>query len=80
MLARHSGCCPVEVHEIIGAVPALMADHGLSSYDAVHAASAIESGVGAIVTLDVGFASVPERALCLYVDASRVTRCRQIRS
>jgi predicted nucleic acid-binding protein len=33
-----------------------MIGYGLASYDAVHAASAVAAGAGAIVTLDTGFA------------------------
>jgi len=56
-----------------------MAAHGLASYDAVHAATALEAGVTAIVTTDAGFASLPKR-IVLYVDASRVTACRRFRT
>lgn len=49
-------------------VPGLMTAHGLASYDAVHAATAVVAGVSAIVTTDAGFASLPRRVE-LYVDA-----------
>lgn len=57
----------------------LMADHGLASYDAVHAASATAAGAGAIVTTDAGFALLPPALLAIYTDRSRVARCRMIR-
>jgi hypothetical protein len=36
-----------------------MADHGLASYDAVHAATAIAAGAEAIMMLDTAFALLP---------------------
>ena len=63
------------IHRIAG----LMSKHGLASYDAIHVATALESGVAAVVTTDTDFARVPERDLAIYVDASRVARCRQLR-
>lgn len=68
-----------DLDDVIGRVPGLMAAHGLASYDAVHAATALEAGVTAIVTTDAGFASLPKR-IVLYVDASRVTACRRFRT
>jgi predicted nucleic acid-binding protein len=69
----------VEISDVLADVPALMSAHGLASYDAVHAATALRGeGVG-IVTIDVGFASLPV-ATTMYTDSSRVARCRQPRS
>jgi predicted nucleic acid-binding protein len=69
-----------EVEEVANRVPDLMSRYGLSSYDAVHAATAIESGVGAVLTLDAGFASVPQSLIhTIYTNTARVTSCRQHR-
>jgi predicted nucleic acid-binding protein len=53
-----------------------MRSYGLASYDAVHAATAIEAGVPVMVTLDTHFASLPQRTLHVYTDAGRVIACR----
>jgi predicted nucleic acid-binding protein len=57
----------------------LMSDHGLASYDAVHAATAIASGAEAIVTTDTGFAALPSAMLSIYTDRSRVPAARRRR-
>src|SRR5580692_219590 len=49
----------VRLGQVPASVPAFMIDHGLASYDAVHAASAIAAGAKAIVTTDTGFALLP---------------------
>jgi predicted nucleic acid-binding protein len=69
----------VEVEDVAEAVPTLMSRYGLASYDAVHVATAIHANVGAIATLDAGFAAVPASVAGLYVDASRVAFCRRRR-
>ena len=69
-----------DLAEVSGRVPGLMTAYGLGSYDAVHAATAIESGVNRIVTLDTAFASLPQSLLAVYTNASRVPTCRQRRS
>jgi predicted nucleic acid-binding protein len=69
----------VEMEDVMPEVSRLMA-HGLASYDAVHAATAIWAGNGRLVTIDAGFASVPEADLELYVDSSRLGSCRSRRS
>lgn len=61
------------------AARSLMTDYGLASYDAVHAASAIAAGAGAIVTLDTGFALLPTSLLSIYTDRSRLASCRSKR-
>jgi len=58
---------------------ALMADYGLASYDAVHAASAIAARAEAIATTDTGFALLPASLLRVYTDRSRVAACRALR-
>jgi predicted nucleic acid-binding protein len=68
----------VDLGEVLDQVPEYMVQYGLSSYDAVHAATAKYVGVKAILTRDVGFANLPED-VALYVDRSRVESCREIR-
>jgi len=67
---------PVPLGDITRAAFALMTDHGLASYDAAHAASAIAAGAKAIVTLDTGFALLPASHLTMYTDRSRLASCR----
>jgi predicted nucleic acid-binding protein len=53
----------VELDEVADAVPDLMRAYGLQSYDAVHAATLVTSGVTDMVTRDAGFAVLmPEDA------------------
>lgn len=70
----------VEVNEVSGDVPAIMRRYGLGSYDAVHAATAIYAQVPAILTVDTGFASMPQTAFGIYTNASRISSCRAIRA
>lgn len=53
-----------------------MTGYGLASYDAVHAATAIAAGAEAIVTLDTGFALLPQSMLAIYTDRTRLAFCR----
>jgi predicted nucleic acid-binding protein len=69
----------VDLAEVQQRVPSLMR-HGLTSYDAVHAATAEHADVRPFVTLDYHFAAVPESDLQLWVPASRVRPCRERRS
>jgi predicted nucleic acid-binding protein len=69
----------VDLESVADRVPGLVERYGLGSYDAVHAATAIDTGVGRIVALDIGFASVPERQLAVYTDRTRVGSCRRYR-
>ena len=69
----------VDLAEVQERVPSLMR-HGLTSYDAVHAATAEYADVRPFVTLDYHFAAVPENDLQLWVPASRVRPCRERRS
>jgi predicted nucleic acid-binding protein len=71
--AYHSS---VPLNDISSAARSLMADYGLASYDAVHAASAIAAGAEAMVTLDTGFALLPASLLTIYTDRSRLASCR----
>ena len=68
-----------EIGEVAGHVPDLMTRYGLASYDAIHAATAIESGIHVIVTLDTGFASLPQSLLTIYTNSSRLPDCRRWR-
>jgi predicted nucleic acid-binding protein len=57
-----------ELEVVLPAVPRLMEDYGLSSYDAAHAATGLEfEPVDAIVTLDSDFAALPETVTILTV-------------
>ena len=69
----------IELEEVSGQVLSAMTQWGLASYDAAHAATAIYVQADAIVTTDAGFGSVPEAALCIYTDSSRLRRCRRRR-
>ncbi len=66
----------IPVGRVTTAAATLMTDHGLASYDAVHAAAAIAAGADAIATLDTGFALLPARLLTIYTDRSRLASCR----
>lgn len=69
-----------DVGEVAHRMPDLMTRYGLASYDAIHIATAIESGVGVIVTLDASFASVPQALVpIIYTNASRVRTCQLYR-
>jgi predicted nucleic acid-binding protein len=70
----------VSVQDVQDRVGGLMISYGLGSYDAVHAATALHSGVNRLVTIDAGFGNVPADQLGLYVDRSRVSSCRARRT
>jgi predicted nucleic acid-binding protein len=70
---------PVPLGDITTAATKFMADYGIASYDAIHAASAIGAGAQAIVTLDTGFALLPATELSVYTDRSRLASCRKKR-
>jgi predicted nucleic acid-binding protein len=72
-------CERVAIEDVVADVGGLMAQYGLGSYDAVHAATALRADPVAIVTTDVAFASLPESTAIL-TDPSRVARCRQLRA
>lgn len=69
----------VPIASIRESVPTLMADYGLASYDAVHAATAIAAAAEAMATTDTGFALLPVSLLAIYTDRSRLSRCRAMR-
>jgi len=66
----------VPVGRVSSSAATLMARYGLASYDAVHAAAAIVADAEAIVTLDTGFALLPQSLLAVYTDRSRLASCR----
>jgi predicted nucleic acid-binding protein len=69
----------VGLAEVQQRVPDLMG-YSLTSYDAVHAATAGYADVRPFVTLDYHFAALPETELQLWVPSSRVRPCRERRS
>ena len=69
----------IELSEVERWLPQMMA-YGLTSFDAVHAASSAYAGVPPLVTLDYHFSFVPERRLELYVPSNRVQACRRRRA
>jgi predicted nucleic acid-binding protein len=68
----------VDFGEVVDGTPEFMG-YGLSSSDAVHAATAAYVDVRSFVTLDYHFSLVPARQLELYVPQSRVGACRKRR-
>jgi predicted nucleic acid-binding protein len=69
----------IELNEVAPDVPGLMSSYGLGSNDAVHTATALKVRVKSMVTLDAGFAAVPEASLQIYTDRSRLRDCRRFR-
>lgn len=66
----------VELHEVADAVPDLMRAYGLQSYDAVHAATLLRSGVTDMVTRDAGFAVLMPEDATLHTTRRRLSRTR----
>lgn len=66
----------VPVGRMASSAATLMTGYGLASYDAVHAATAIAAGAEAIVTVDSGFALLPQSMLAIYTDRTRLAFCR----
>lgn len=66
----------VELHEVADAVPDLMRAYGLQSYDAVHAATLLTSGVTDMVTRDAGFAVLMPEDATLHTTRRRLGRTR----
>lgn len=69
----------VQVTEVMENVEELMGAFGLSSYDAIHVATAEYARAPTLVTTDAGFASVPEGRLTIYTNTGRVGPCRRMR-
>lgn len=69
----------LDVGEMLPAVPELMEENGLSSYDALHAAALTSfEDVDAIATLDGDFASLPE-SISIFTAGPRVRPMRRHR-
>jgi len=66
----------IEIHEIAGQVPGLIQDYGLESYDAVHAATLLDSGITDFLTRDGGFAVLPSTVATLHTTRARLTNTR----
>jgi len=66
----------VELHEVADAVPDLMRAYGLQSYDAVHAATLLRSGITDMVTRDAGFAVLMPEDATLHTTRRRLSRTR----
>ncbi len=69
----------VEVREVAEAVPDLMRAYGLQSYDAVHAATLLASGVTDMVTRDAGFTVLLPEDATLHTTTRRLSRTRSRR-
>jgi predicted nucleic acid-binding protein len=78
MLLYFSGA-RIELDAVAAGVPQLMRQFGLASYDAVHAATAIHTGVAAIITRDTDFAALPQGTATIFTDSGRVATCRKRR-
>jgi predicted nucleic acid-binding protein len=72
--ALHWDC--VELEEVSDAVPDLMRSYGLQSYDAVHAATLLASGVTDLVSRDAGFAALLPEDATLHTTRRRLGRTR----
>jgi len=66
----------VELHQVADAVPDLIRAYGLQSYDAVHAATLLTSGVTDMVTRDAGFAVLMPEDATLHTTRRRLSRTR----
>jgi predicted nucleic acid-binding protein len=69
----------IELSEVSEEAPRLMRAHGLRSYDAVHAASLVFAGIGDFVTLDHGFAALPQGRATIHTTGARVATMRRWR-
>lgn len=71
----------VELHTIADGIPDVMFSTGLSSYDAVHAVSAIAAGCDAIATLDSDFGRLPPGQVAMIITTPhRLDRTRRLRA
>jgi predicted nucleic acid-binding protein len=71
----------IEMHEVAEDVPKLMQEYGFQSYDAVHAATLLDSEVTDFITRDGGFAALPPAFATLHTTQARLasTRARRRR-
>lgn len=72
----------IEMHEVAEDVPKLMQEYGFQSYDAVHAATLMDSELTNFVTRDGGFAALPPAVATLHTTQARLagTRARRQRA
>jgi len=70
----------VELSEVSANAPELMRAYGFRSYDAVHAASLAAAGLQDMVTLDHGFAALPQTQLTLHTTRARAATMRRRRA
>jgi predicted nucleic acid-binding protein len=70
----------VELEEVADTVPDLMGSYGLQSYDAVHAATLLASGVTDIVTRDAGFGVLLPEDATVHTTSARLSRTRARRT
>jgi predicted nucleic acid-binding protein len=66
----------IEIDEVAPEVPDLMRQYGFQSYDAVHAATLLASGITDFVTRDGGFAELPPKVAVLHTTQARLARTR----
>jgi predicted nucleic acid-binding protein len=66
----------IEIHHAAPSAPKLMRDHGLQSYDAVHASTLIVGGLTDLVTRDVGFAALPTSIATLHTTSARLAQAQ----
>lgn len=66
----------VELRDVADAVPDLMRSYGLQSYDAVHAATLLATGVTDLVSRDAGFAVLLPEDATLHTTTRRIARTR----
>lgn len=70
----------VEVSRVAGVVPDLMHRYALGSYDAVHAATALEISADGLLALDMAFAGIPESRLIIHTVSAKAPRMRAVRA
>ena len=70
----------VELEEVSEDATTLIGTYGLQSYDAVHAATLLATGLSDLVTRDHDFASLPQQQVTLHTTSSRLASTRRKRS
>jgi predicted nucleic acid-binding protein len=76
----HLGFHRIEASRVGGAVPGLMQRYALGSYDAVHAATALEVDADGLLALDTAFAGIPQSRLTIHTVSAKASRMRAIRA
>lgn len=69
----------VKVDEVAADVPAVMKKYGFQSYDAVHAATILATGIPDFVSRDLGFSKMKPTDAQLHTTKSRLRNTRQRR-